>query len=79
MTAIDWVGSLGVFLILMAYFLNVSGRLSNRALAYILLNLCGAALACLASALLEYIPFIILEGAWVLVSTHSLLTYLKRS
>ena len=79
MNAIDWLGFIGVFLILIAYFLSVSGRLSNSDLWYILLNLFGAALACLASVLLAYMPFIILEGAWTLVSIHSLLNYLKRS
>lgn len=79
MNATDWLGSIGVFQILLAYFLNVTGKISNKDLSFILLNLIGASMACLASVLLEYVPFIILEGAWVLVSVISLIKYRKSS
>ncbi len=78
MTQIDWIGSVGVFLILLAYFLNVIGTLNHKHIAFILLNLVGATLACIASILLDYVPFMILEGAWVLVSLYALFT-LKKS
>lgn len=77
MTITDWIGSFGVFLILLAYFLNVTGKLSSKQLVFILLNLIGAILACLASILLNYWPFIILEGVWALVSIYALITYKK--
>ncbi|WP_339894691.1 hypothetical protein [uncultured Algibacter sp.] len=79
MTTVDWIGFLGVFQILLAYFLNVIGEVSNKDLPYILLNLIGAAMACLASILLNYWPFIILEAVWALVSLYSLLTFRKNS
>lgn len=72
MTLIDWIGSFGVFLILMAYFLNVTGRLKTSSRIFILMNLIGAALACLASVLLDYLPFVILEGTWAAVSLFAL-------
>jgi hypothetical protein len=75
MTIIDWIGTLGVFQILLAYFLNVIGKISNTNLTFILLNLIGATMACLASILLNYWPFIILEGVWALVSLYALLKY----
>ncbi|WP_435413123.1 CBU_0592 family membrane protein [Psychroserpens mesophilus] len=78
MTYTDWIGSIGVFLILLAYFLNVIGTLNHKDITFIILNLIGATLACIASVLLDYVPFIILEGAWVLVSLYALLT-LKKS
>lgn len=77
MNTIDWIGSIGVFLILLAFILNISGKLKSSDLLFILLNLIGATLACLASVLLNYLPFIILEGAWSLVSLISLLRYKK--
>ena len=77
MTFIDWLGFIGVFLILLAYFLNVSGKLKSSDLPFILLNLIGAGIACFASILLKYIPFIILEGAWTLISTFALFKHLK--
>ena len=73
MNFIDWIGFLGVFQILLAYLLNVIGKVSNKHLAFILLNLVGASMACLASILLNYWPFIILEAVWALVSLYTLL------
>jgi len=77
MNTVDWIGFIGVFLLLLAYLLQVVGKLKNKSLAFILLNLIGALLACFASILLEYLPFVILEGAWSLVSFISLLKYKK--
>lgn len=78
MTIIDWIGFIGVFQILLAYFLNSIGKISNKHLMFILLNLIGAIMACLASVLLNYWPFIILEGIWAMVSLYALLNYKKR-
>lgn len=75
MNTIDWIGFLGVFQILLAYTLNVSGKLEKNSLTFILLNLFGAILACLASIMMKYIPFILLEGVWAIVS---LITLIKR-
>jgi len=77
MSATDWIGTLGVFQILLAYFLNITGKVSVKHLSFILLNLIGAGMACLASILLNYWPFIILEGIWTLVSIYALMTYKK--
>jgi hypothetical protein len=78
MTTIDWIGFLGVFQILLGYVLNVTGKASNKSLIFIMLNLTGATMACMASVLLNYWPFIILEGVWALVSSYSLISYFKR-
>ena len=72
MTYTDWIGSIGVFQILLAYFLNVTGKISTKELSFIYLNLIGASMACMASIILNYWPFIILEGVWALVSLYSL-------
>ena len=79
MNQIDWIGFIGVFQILLAYVLNVTGRLDKNDLAFILLNLIGAGLACLASALMNYIPFIILEAVWALVSLIALIKYFSKN
>ncbi len=78
MNEIDWIGFIGVFQILLAYVLNVAGKLNQKDLAFILLNLVGAGMACLASVLMQYLPFIILEGVWAIVSLFSLISYLRR-
>ncbi len=67
----DWIGFIGVSILLLAFLLNLSKKISQDSHAYILLNLIGAGLACIASILIEYVPFIILEGAWTLVSIIS--------
>ena len=77
MTIIDWIGFIGVFMILIAYFLNITGKISINQLSFILLNLVGAGMACLASILLNYWPFIILEGIWTLVSLYTLIKHYK--
>ncbi len=71
----DWIGAIGVFLILLAYFLNVIDKVKTSSLTFILLNLIGASLACAASFLLRYWPFIILEGCWSLISLGSLIKF----
>ena len=75
MNTIDWIGFIGVFQILMAYILHIIGKIKSNDLTFILLNLIGASMACLASILMTYIPFIILEGVWAIVSLISLITY----
>ena len=78
MTTIDWIGFVGVSLILIAFVLNVLGKVSNNNLWFIILNLVGAGMACLASVLMNYWPFIILEAVWTLVSFLSLIKYMQR-
>lgn len=66
------IGSLGVGLLLLAYVLNVTGRLSKSGRVYAALNAVGAGLACLASWLIAYYPFVVLEGVWTVVSLWAL-------
>jgi hypothetical protein len=77
MNNIDWIGFIGVFQILLAYVLNVLGKLKSKDLTFILLNLIGGSMACLASILMDYLPFIILEGVWTIVSLIALIKFLK--
>jgi len=67
----DWIGFVGVSILLLAFLLNLLKRISQDSQAYIALNFFGAGLACVASILIEYFPFIILEGVWTLVSLVS--------
>lgn len=75
MNEVDWIGFAGVFQILLAYVLNVTGRVDKHDLSFILLNLIGAGMACYASVLMNYIPFILLEGIWAAVSLVALVKY----
>jgi hypothetical protein len=75
MNLTDWIGFTGVTILLVAYFLNLRNLLSKESFAYLFLNFLGAAIACLASVLLSYLPFIILEGCWTLVSAWGMVQY----
>jgi hypothetical protein len=61
-------GSVGVTLLLVAFFLNLFKFISQEGILYIVLNIIGAGLSCYASMLIHYVPFIILEGTWCLVA-----------
>jgi hypothetical protein len=58
------IGSVGVALLLLAFLLNLFRVLSADGYPYTLLNLVGAGLACYSSYLIEFVPFVVLEGAW---------------
>lgn len=77
MTYNDIIGTFGVGLILMAYFLNTIKMLPKDGKLFYLLNIIGAALACYASLLIDYMPFVILEGTWTLVSIYGLMRTMK--
>ena len=68
----ELVGSVGVFFLLAAFFMNLVGVLGAGSLAYICLNLFGATLACYASYLVDFMPFVVLEGTWAVVAALAL-------
>ncbi len=70
-------GTVGVGLILLAYFCNIFGWINGRGKLFFLLNILGAGLASYASWLIDYWPFVILEGTWFLVSVIGLIKNFK--
>jgi len=64
----DIVGTIGVGLILLAYFFNTFSLIPKEGKLFFSMNIIGAGLACYASFLINYVPFIILEGVWCIVS-----------
>ncbi len=72
----DIIGLIGVGLILFAYFLNTCKYIKQDKLYYVM-NIFGAGLACYASILINYRPFIILEGTWLLVSIYGLMKTMR--
>jgi hypothetical protein len=69
----ELIGATGVGMILLAYFLSIIGRIDSKKPAFFILNIIGAGLACYASYLISYWPFVILEGTWVIVSLYGLI------
>lgn len=72
MEAHDWIGTVGVSLLLLAFALNLSGRWSRLDKSYQWTNLAGAGLACYAAYLIRFVPFVVLEGTWALVAAVAL-------
>jgi hypothetical protein len=77
MLASDIIGTVGVALTLIAYFSVIFNWLSGKSILFFLLNIFGAGLACFASWLIHYWPFVILEGTWSIISLVGLIKNLK--
>jgi hypothetical protein len=75
----DVTGTIGVGLILTAYFLNIYSLIPKDGLLYFILNIIGACLACYASILIQYIPFIVLEGIWAIASVFGLVNKIRKN
>ncbi|MCK9618527.1 MAG: hypothetical protein M0R21_11920 [Lentimicrobiaceae bacterium] len=73
----DLINSMGVFLILLAYFLLTFKWIPSGSAIYLLMNLIGSALACYGSFLIHSIPFFILEGTWAAVSLVGFIKLLR--
>ena len=73
MTMADWLGFAGVGLLLVAFALNLIGRLARESRIYEGLNAAGAGMACGAAVLIGFYPFVVLEGIWALASVAALL------
>jgi len=67
------VGSIEVSLLLLAFFLNLFKILMQDHKIYLIINILGAGLACYASILIGFIPFVILEGTWAIVAVIGLI------
>ncbi len=72
------VGSLGVCLLLLAFFLNLFKILMQDTKTYTILNIIGAGLSCYASILIGFLPFVILEGAWAIVAIAGLVKLFRK-
>lgn len=75
----DIIGFIGVGIILIAYFLNIFSFIPKEGKFYFVLNIIGASIACYASILIYYVPFIILEGTWGIVSLYALIQSFKKN
>lgn len=78
LTINDWIGFMGVAILLIAFLMNLLNKMPKDGLCYILMNGIGAGMACVASLLIQYLPFVILEATWTIVSLIALLNYFKQ-
>ena len=62
------IGMVGVGLLLFAFFLNLFKFLRSDGYAYMFLNFAGGTIACYSSYLIDFMPFVVLEGTWAIVA-----------
>jgi hypothetical protein len=77
MTYNDWIGTIGVGLVLLAYFLNTMKMVPENGKLFFFLNIIGGALSCYAAILINFIPFTVLEAIWTVVSVYGFIKVLK--
>ena len=77
MSVSDLVGFVGVFITLLAYFLIIFDFIPKEGVLFYMMNIVGAALACYASILIRYWPFVLLEGTWTIISLIGLIKLLR--
>lgn len=68
MSLAEVVGSTGVALLLLAFAASSFGRMSSESRGYHAMNVVGASMSCAASAMIGFVPFVVLEGTWALVA-----------
>jgi hypothetical protein len=78
MSTTDIIGTIGVSLILIAYFLNIFSLIQKDGMLFYVLNILGGAIACFSSYLIRFWPFVVLEGTWAVISVIALLKSIKK-
>lgn len=73
------IGALGVSLLLLAFFLNLFKFLRSQGYTYLILNLVGGGLACYSSYLIGFIPFVVLEATWAVVTAIALIREISKN
>jgi hypothetical protein len=68
---------IGAILILVAYAGAQAGRLDQRSISYLILNLIGSAILAVLAAVEDQLGFLLLEGVWAIVSAFSLTAELR--
>jgi hypothetical protein len=77
MTYNDWMGTIGVGLVLLAFFFNTIKMIPENGKFFFVLNVVGGALSCYAAVLIDFMPFVVLEAIWTLVSIYGFMKTLK--
>ncbi|WP_199141461.1 CBU_0592 family membrane protein [Pedobacter sp. ASV12] len=68
----DLIATIGVSLLLIAFFLQSLKLIKAESWSYGILNLLGAGIAGYASWLISFMPFVILESVWSAVALYGL-------
>lgn len=77
MSSSEWVATIGVSLLLLAYLLDITDKIAGDSPWFFGLNMVGAGMASGAAWMIPFWPFVVLEGVWCLVSAVALVKRLK--
>jgi hypothetical protein len=77
MSTSDILATAGVSILLIAFLLQILKVISVESNSYSLMNLVGAALAGISAWMISFMPFVVLESVWVVVSIFNLIKNLK--
>jgi hypothetical protein len=77
MSTSDILATAGVTILLIAFLLQILKVISVESSWYSLMNLVGAALAGISAWIISFMPFVVLESVWVVVSVFNLIKNLK--
>ena len=73
MSPSEIVGSIGVTMLLIAFFMNSFRMIDSGSLVYQAMNAVGAAISCYASYLIGFAPFVVLEAVWCAAAVAAIL------
>ena len=79
MSVSDWIATIGVSILLIGFGLNLLKIITADSYSYLFLNFIGALLAGISSILISFIPFVVLEGVWVVVSLFGIIKKISDS
>ncbi len=72
----DIIASLGVIILLIAFLLNLYKKIRANSRLYTALNFTGAAMCGISSYMINFYPFVVLEGIW---ASFALVSFIKVS
>lgn len=75
MTTSDFIGTLGVSILLIAFVLNQRRTISEHSRAFLAMNFIGALMCGYSAWLVRFMPFVVLENVWALVAAWGLLRW----
>lgn len=77
MSTSDILATAGVSILLVAFLLQILNVIRVESNSYSLMNLVGAGLAGISAWMINFMPFVVLESVWVVVSLFNLFKNLK--
>ena len=73
------IGVIGMIFLLTAFALNLFKKVTQNSSIYNIFNIIGAGLLAYYAYALNSIPFLILEGIWILFALYKLIFFNKRN